>query len=152
MTLDPNPGTQYVPATLNRYVYTRSNPVNAIDPTGLADTVEYGEIDFYDTLTNQARIAGRAGEDMQFHHIIPKRFACLFGVAEGLMMAIAVDSTSHRALDYLWNSEELLQGEPCEQDVLEIKNVLLRIHSGEPDVLANIDVWLKVLGDAGVFE
>ncbi len=150
-TMDPARGNIFSPGTLHSYVYTRNNSVNLIDPTGLADTVEYGEVDFYDTLTTRGRLFGRAGEDMEFHHVIPKRFACLFGVTEGLMIALAVDARSHDALDYLWNSEEDLAGEPCEQDIQVIKEVLMDIHSADPDVLASIDAWLKTLGDVGLF-
>ena len=39
-TMDPAPGTITDPATLHKYVYTRNNPANLIDPTGRDDLFE----------------------------------------------------------------------------------------------------------------
>lgn len=40
-TMDLFSGNVNDPATLHKYVYTRNNPVNRLDPTGLADEEEY---------------------------------------------------------------------------------------------------------------
>jgi RHS repeat-associated protein len=42
MTRDPYQGSIYDPASLHRYNYARSNPVNNIDPSGRASAAEYG--------------------------------------------------------------------------------------------------------------
>jgi hypothetical protein len=39
-TMDPAEGNILNPATLHKYVYAASNPVNRIDPTGQADLLE----------------------------------------------------------------------------------------------------------------
>jgi RHS repeat-associated protein len=43
LTMDPYEGDILDPGTLQKYVYTRNNPSNAIDPTG-RDAIEYTEI------------------------------------------------------------------------------------------------------------
>src|SRR5215472_6228699 len=41
LTMDPQPGNINDPGSLHRYLYTRSDPVNRIDPTGRQDLEEY---------------------------------------------------------------------------------------------------------------
>jgi len=40
-TMDPAAGNIFEPARLHRYVYTKNNPINAIDPNGLDSVGEY---------------------------------------------------------------------------------------------------------------
>ena len=42
MTMDPYPGDIEEPASLHKYLYTFADPVNFIDPSGLAALAEYG--------------------------------------------------------------------------------------------------------------
>jgi len=43
-TMDSYPGNVFEPATLHKYIYTRGNPVNRLDPSGQADVEEYDEL------------------------------------------------------------------------------------------------------------
>jgi RHS repeat-associated protein len=45
LTMDPYEGCILNCGTLHKYVYTQNNPVNRIDPTGLADAEEEGALD-----------------------------------------------------------------------------------------------------------
>ena len=60
-TADPFGGTTHDPLTLSKYVYTRNNPANRIDPTGRDDAAEYTSVTFSE----------QAGETHGFRH-----FAC----------------------------------------------------------------------------
>ena len=40
-TMDPDSGNPFDPATLHKYAYARSNPVNSVDPSGRDDIPEY---------------------------------------------------------------------------------------------------------------
>ena len=44
LTMDPFPGSINDPGSLHRYLYTRNDPVNRIDPGGLQDMEEYVDI------------------------------------------------------------------------------------------------------------
>jgi len=71
---DPVEGMKCCGLSGNPYIYTKDNPVNAIGPTGLADTVEYGEIDFYDTLTTRGNSDGQAktwSSTISFQNALP---------------------------------------------------------------------------------
>jgi len=41
MTRDPYAGSIYAPASLHRYNYARSNPVNYIDPSGRGAMIDH---------------------------------------------------------------------------------------------------------------
>lgn len=41
---DPGPGRIEDPATLQRYLYARHDPINRVDPTGRADVLEYEDL------------------------------------------------------------------------------------------------------------
>lgn len=69
-TLDPVAGHNFEPATLHKYLYSGSDPINFIDPSGQDDIGEY------DALVSQFK-----GSGLQAHHIIPRRFAGTLGAA-----------------------------------------------------------------------
>jgi len=43
-TMDPYSGNIFDPGTLHKYLYTRDNPVNRVDPSGRDDVDEYGRV------------------------------------------------------------------------------------------------------------
>lgn len=49
-TMDPELGKIFDPATLHKYVYSRNNPVNRIDPSGADDA---GEVVFIEANTTK---------------------------------------------------------------------------------------------------
>ena len=128
------------------FAYTAGDPVNRIDPSG-NNFVEEGEIDSYDALAARGRIPG---SDLEFHHIIPKRFACVLGASEGLMLAIALDSGTHQFYDNMWADEIPTDGRSCEATVREIADAARLIYGGESDIMAVVNAWIEKMTALGV--
>jgi RHS repeat-associated protein len=60
-TMDPEQGNINNPGSLNKYVYTQNNPVNASDPTGRQELLEYGlELTHYTELAYYSHKLGNA--------------------------------------------------------------------------------------------
>jgi RHS repeat-associated protein len=132
-TRDPLAGNILNPVTLHKYVYVENNPCNAVDPTGLTDIEEY-TIGIY----NRLRVAAnRVG--LEAHHILPKRFACLFEISSGLMMAVALTPANHQYYDNLWEELAPYKGGKSCLAAADVLAVALEVYEDDPDIL----LWLK---------
>jgi RHS repeat-associated protein len=60
MTMDPELGNVSDPDSLHRYLYSRNDPVNRIDPTGRQDLEEY--LDFLEALQAEAQFPKAIGK------------------------------------------------------------------------------------------
>jgi len=83
---DPLPGWLYEPATLHRYNYASTNPVNRIDPSGQDDFGETAEID------KNVSVASEAEEEA-----VGKEVECQLSIDASLLYA---------AIDYDWSGDE----------------------------------------------
>jgi RHS repeat-associated protein len=91
-TMDPELGKIFNPGTLHKYLYSGSDPVNFVDPSGEDDIAEY------DVLVNQFK-----GSGLQAHHIIPQRFAGTLGAAY-CTIAVELSPAAHLVFTNLWRA------------------------------------------------
>jgi RHS repeat-associated protein len=147
--MDPQPGIIWHPLTLHRYGYAEQNPVNRDDPSGEQDVEEYGvnTIGTYDKLTRLSEV----GDGLENHHLIPKSFACIFGVASGEMLAIALLPGPHQAYDNAWNNwwrDFGRPGERCNEELVGVEALLAAagtIYAANPEIMAEINNWFASL-------
>ena len=87
LSRDPEDGVPTDPASLHKYLYVGGDPVNALDPMGREEIVEYS--------------AANRKSGFQLHHIVEQRFGRLFG---GLFCTLAAVLTveEHQAITNAW--------------------------------------------------
>jgi RHS repeat-associated protein len=124
------------------YSYAYHDPIGYWDPSGYARLVQ-GQIGRH----SQLQTFESAG--LQRHHIIQRRFGCIFGVLSGTMLSIAVTPAQHKVLDAVWRTE-IPYGNSCETKVAKIKDVLHRLHGDDPAMMIKVAEWVKEMGIAGL--
>jgi RHS repeat-associated protein len=153
MSRDPNKGVTFDPKSLHKYLYAGADPLNRIDPTGRADSAEYGEgqIDTFEELESAAGKNGRNG--LENHHLIPQSLNCLFDMTAGEMLAIAIlpGPSAHGFYDQEWNDwwGELFgyhTPRSCATELVTLEEVFAQaeeIYANEPDIIAALRNWLQ---------
>jgi RHS repeat-associated protein len=121
MSRDPEDGTVFDPKRLHKYLYVGGDPINWLDPRGLADIGEYSELQ------------GKNG--LQAHHIIPQRFE---PALNGLYCTISVLLTraEHQVFTNLWRAVIPYGPWTALATPAQIFAAAEEIYFGFPDILA----------------
>jgi RHS repeat-associated protein len=84
LSRDPESGNANDPQTLHKYLYAGGDPVNAIDPTGRAEEVDYSLLSMWVSAASQAAVRALG-------YVVKK---CLASVAWSLILAIKYSNES----------------------------------------------------------
>jgi len=137
-----------VPAGLyrfsNKYLYATANPVNRIDPMGLETLFEYTIMRYKNLIAMAAGVSSQVG--MQAHHIIPERFADLFGFVAGEMEAIWVDAAEHQEFfTNAWVDVYKAYGGAAQMTEAEVLGEAYEIYGDYPMIIKSLNKSLWIL-------